>query len=142
MGMTTGHPPLLTPADFDVEQCVAHYYPKPDGRHWWWHCLTCNTSTQVRKHGKGHASEASAAEGMREHVCGKAAQRRAEAWRSHWWGELLTTPNATYFVALWYQMYPADRALALDGRIDEIMARVQRPDRPQPSILAPRGVSA
>lgn len=93
---------LLRLEDFDVELCVANFYQKDNGR-WWWHCLTCNTSTQKNKHGKGHKSEAQAREGMTSHINAMRFQRQAKAWKTWWWKQLMTTDSLEYFEKLWNQ---------------------------------------
>jgi hypothetical protein len=115
---------LLTPADFAAEPCVTHHYRKPDGR-WWWHCLTCNTSTQIRKHGRGHRTPAAAAEGADTHAEQTLYNKRYAAWYAHWWQALLTTTEPAYFAALWEQMYPGDMARLRHTPVADLMARVQ-----------------
>jgi hypothetical protein len=92
---------VITMEDFEVVECVTHYFQHDNGK-WLWHCLTCNTgSNKYSRHSKGHKLEGDAATGAKYHTNAKRMERRQACYRAWWWREIMTTRDSDHFMKLW-----------------------------------------
>jgi len=116
----------MRPEDFEVEECVTQYYYDEKARGWRWHCIVCDTGTQIQKHGRRlHKCEGDAAVGAKYHRNQKKMTRQANRWRAWWYNELMTIKDIEAFrkhwQAYWWDHWPPmpdDKAL-------EVMTRIQ-----------------
>lgn len=110
----------MRPEDFEVEECVTHYYYSEDERGWRWHCLTCDTGTQVQKHGRRlHKLEGDAAVGAKYHRNAKKLQRQKERWRAWWYHKIMDIKDLEEFRnhwrSYWWDHWPKLNEIDLDG---------------------------
>lgn len=93
--------------DFEVTECVTHFYfDEVKGPGWRWYCLTCDTGTQVRKHGRRlHKLEGDAAVGAKYHR--NQMRRNRQAFRLRAWNyrRLLAARTVEEFEKAWGFMY-------------------------------------
>lgn len=106
--------------DFEVEECVTHYYEK-NGK-WFWHCMTCDTgSGKRREHLRGHKGEGDAEVATKYHRNAKRLERQQVLYRAWWWKEIMTTTDLEHFKALWLTHWGS----YLDEDAEDVMASVQ-----------------
>lgn len=76
--------------EFEVLACITQHYFDGSGPGWRWYCLTCDTGTQVRKHGrKLHKTQGAAATGARYHENAKRIERQQGRWKAWWYHQLM-----------------------------------------------------
>lgn len=97
----------MRPQDFPVTECVTHhYFDEVKGPGWRWYCLTCDTGTQVRKHGRRlHRLEGDAAVGAKYHRNQMRRNRQAERARAWHYQCLLNARTVAEFAKAWGFMY-------------------------------------
>lgn len=93
----------MRPEDFPVIECVTHhYFDEVKGPGWRWYCVTCDTGTQVRKHGRHlHKLEGDAAVGAKYHRNQKRKFRQERRWQTWWYQEILKPMPVEEFERLW-----------------------------------------
>lgn len=93
--------------DFPVIECVTrHYFDDVKGPGWRWYCLTCDTGTQVRKHGRRlHKLEGDAMVGAKYHRNQKRRNRQGFRWRAWWYQEMLACTDVAEFEKHWLRYH-------------------------------------